>query len=71
MARELGVEIDHWKEWTSRGLSGIGASLREREGDLLEEERQAVRSKDGDSIINTEPYPSALARSYPPILTKT
>jgi len=57
LARELGVEIHHWKEWTSRGLSGIDASLREREGDLLEEERQAVRSKDGDSIINNEPYP--------------
>ena len=36
LARELGVEIYHWEEWTNRGLSGIDASLREREGDLLE-----------------------------------
>ena len=44
--------------WDGRaeGFSGIDASLREREGDLLKEERQAVRSKDGDSIINNEPY---------------
>lgn len=54
LARELGVEIYRLEEWKNRALSGIDASLREREGDPLEKELQSARSKIGELMMDNE-----------------
>jgi len=54
MARELGVEIYRLEEWKNKALSGIDASLREREGDPLEKELQSARSKIGELMMDIE-----------------
>lgn len=54
LARELGVEIYRLEEWKNRALNGIDASLREREGDPLEKELQAARSKIGELMMDNE-----------------
>ena len=54
LARELGVEIYRLEEWKNKALNGIDASLREREGDPLEKELQAARSKIGELMMDNE-----------------
>ena len=54
LARELGVEIYRLEEWKDKALSGIDASLREREGDPLEKELQSARSKIGELMMDNE-----------------
>ncbi len=54
LARELGVEIYRLEEWKTKALSGIDASLREREGDPLEKELQSARSKIGELMMDNE-----------------
>jgi len=54
MARELAVEIYRLEEWKNKALSGIDASLREREGDPLEKDLQAARSKIGELMMDNE-----------------
>ena len=54
LARELGVEIYRLEEWKNKALTGIDASLREREGDPLEKELQAARSKIGELMMDNE-----------------
>ena len=54
LARELGIEIYRLEEWKDKALSGIDASLREREGDPLEKELQSARSKIGELMMDIE-----------------
>ena len=54
LSRELGVEIYRLEEWKTKALSGIDASLRERDGDPLEKELQSARSKIGELMMDNE-----------------
>ncbi len=54
LARELGVEIYRLEEWKDKALSGIDASLRERDGDPLEKELHSARSKIGELMMDNE-----------------
>ena len=65
MARELGVEIYRLEEWKDKALSGIDASLREREGDPLEKELQAARGKIGELMMDNELLRERIRRPGP------
>jgi len=54
VAREVGVEIYRLEEWKNKALSGMDASLRERDGDPLEKELQSARSKIGELMLDIE-----------------
>jgi len=54
VAREVGVEIYRLEEWKNKALSGMDASLRERDGDPLEQELQSARSKIGELMMDIE-----------------
>jgi len=54
LGRELGVEIYRLEEWKDKALSGMDASLRERDGDPLEQELQSARSKIGELMMDIE-----------------
>ena len=54
VAREVGVEIYRLEEWKNKALSGMDASLRERDGDPLEKELQSARSKIGELMMDIE-----------------
>ena len=54
LTRELGVEIYRLEEWKNKALSGIDASLRERDSDPLERELQSARSKIGELMMDNE-----------------
>jgi transposase len=54
VAREVGVEIYRLEEWKNKALSGLDASLRERDGDPLEKELQSARSKIGELMLDIE-----------------
>ena len=44
LSRELGVEIYRLEKWRDKGLSGIDAALKEREGDPVQAELGAAIS---------------------------
>ena len=54
VGREVGVEIYRLEEWKDKALSGMDASLRERDGDPLEKELQSARSKIGELMMDIE-----------------
>ena len=54
VAREVGVEIYRLEEWKNKALSGLDASLRERDGDPLAKELQSARSKIGELMMDIE-----------------
>ena len=54
LTRELGVEIYRLEEWKTKALAGMDASLRERDGDPLEQELQSARSKIGELMMDIE-----------------
>ena len=54
VGREVGVEIYRLEEWKDKALSGMDASLRERDGDPLEKELQSARSKIGELMMDME-----------------
>ena len=54
LTRELGVEIYRLEEWKNKALSGIDASLRERDSDPLERELQSALGKIGELMMDNE-----------------
>ena len=54
LPRELGVEIYRLEEWKDKALSGIDASLRERDDEPLEKELQSARCKIGELMMDIE-----------------
>ena len=70
LSRELGVEMYRLEEWRRRALSGIGASLRERE-DRGQVELDSAMKRIGELSMEVEllraknPGPLAFRRSRP------
>ena len=65
LPRELGVEIYRLEEWKTKALAGINASLREREGDPLEEDLQSARGKIGELMMDNELLREKMRRPGP------
>ena len=65
LARELGVEIYRLEEWKNKAISGIDASLRERDGDPLEKELQSALSKIGELMMDNELLREKMRRPGP------
>lgn len=54
LSRELGVPLYRLEGWRERALSGIDGSLREREGDPLNEELSAAMKRIGELTMENE-----------------
>ena len=54
LSRELGVEIYRLEQWREKGLSGIDAGLKEREGDPLQAELDAALKRVGELTMENE-----------------
>jgi transposase-like protein len=54
LSRELGVEIYRLEKWREKGLSGIDAGLKEREGDPLQGELDAALKRVGELTMENE-----------------
>lgn len=54
ISRETGVEIYRLEKWLDRALSGIDASLREREGDPVQGELDAAMKRLGEVSMENE-----------------
>ena len=73
LARELGAEICRLEKWRDKGLCGIDAALKEREGDPVQAELSAAMRRIGELTMRNEllwqrvrtPGPLAKRRSSP------
>jgi transposase len=54
LLRELNVPVYRLERWRERALSGIDASLREREGDAVSEELAAAMKRIGELTMENE-----------------
>jgi hypothetical protein len=54
LSRELGVEIYRLEKWRDKGLSGIDAALKEREGDPVQAELSAAMRRIGELTMQNE-----------------
>jgi len=54
LSRELGVEIYRLEKWRDKGLSGIDAALKEREGDPVQAELGAAMRRIGELTMQNE-----------------
>lgn len=54
LSRELGVEIYRLEKWRDKGLSGIDAGLKEREGDPVQAGLDAAMKRIGELTMQNE-----------------
>ena len=54
LSRELGVEIYRLEKWRDKGLSGIDAGLKEREGDPVQAGLDAAMKRVGELTMQNE-----------------
>ena len=54
ISRELGVEIYRLEQWRDKGLSGIDAGLKEREGDPVQAGLDAAMKRIGELTMQNE-----------------
>jgi len=54
LSRELGVEIYRLEKWREKVLSGIDASLKERQGDPVQAELDQAMRRIGELTMETE-----------------
>jgi transposase-like protein len=54
LSRELGVEIYRLEKWREKGLSGLDAGLKEREGDPAQAELDAAMKRIGELTMENE-----------------
>lgn len=54
LSRELGVEVYRLERWRQKALDGLDAGLREREGDPLQGELDAVMKRLGEVTMENE-----------------
>jgi transposase len=54
VSRELGVEIYRLEKWRDKGVLGIDAGLKEREGDPVQAELDAAMKRIGELTMQIE-----------------
>lgn len=54
LSREVGVELYRLEKWREKGLSGIDAGLKEREGDPVQAELDAAMKRVGELTMENE-----------------
>jgi transposase len=54
ISRELGIEIYRLEQWRDKGLSGIDAALKQREGDPVQAELDAAMRRVGELTMQNE-----------------
>jgi len=54
ISREMGVEIYRLEQWRDKGLSGIAAALKQREGDPVQAELDAAMKRVGELTMQNE-----------------
>jgi len=54
ISRELGVEIYRLEQWRDKGLSGIDAGLKEREGDPVQAGLDSAMKRIGELTMQNE-----------------
>jgi transposase-like protein len=54
ISREMGVEIYRLEQWRDKGLSGIDAALKQREGDPVQAELDAAMRRVGELTMQNE-----------------
>jgi transposase-like protein len=54
ISREMGVEIYRLEQWRDKGLSGLDAALKQREGDPVQAELGEAMKRIGELTMQNE-----------------